>query len=58
MWLDIEHTNEKRYFTWDQDQFPNPSKLLDHMSSFGRKMVTIVDPHIKRDSKYLLLFLF
>jgi alpha-glucosidase (family GH31 glycosyl hydrolase) len=55
MWLDIEHTNEKRYFTWDPTNFPNPTKMIDEMSSFGRKMVTIVDPHMKRDGGYSLL---
>ena len=24
IWLDIEHTDGKRYFTWDQNEFPNP----------------------------------
>ncbi|KAI1725884.1 glycosyl hydrolases family 31 domain-containing protein [Ditylenchus destructor] len=36
MWLDIEHTDGKRYFTWDP----------------GRKMVTVIDPHIKKDDNY------
>jgi len=52
LWLDIEHTHEKRYFTWDREQFPNPARMIDHISSYGRKMVTIVDPHIKRDSNW------
>ena len=24
LWLDIEHTDGKRYFTWDNILFPNP----------------------------------
>jgi mannosyl-oligosaccharide alpha-1,3-glucosidase len=52
LWLDIEHTDGKRYFTWDAIKFPNPVETLTHISSFGRKMVTIVDPHIKVDSNY------
>jgi len=52
LWLDIEHTNEKRYFTWDPSLFPNPRNMIDYMSSFGRKIVTIVDPHMKRDSDW------
>jgi alpha 1,3-glucosidase len=24
VWLDIEHTNGKRYFTWDKHLFPTP----------------------------------
>jgi alpha 1,3-glucosidase len=52
LWLDIEHTNEKRYFTWDIHSFPTPLKMQDQLSQVGRQMVTIVDPHIKRDSNY------
>jgi alpha 1,3-glucosidase len=52
IWLDIEHTNGKRYFTWDKALFPNPKQMIDSLSSHGRKMVTIVDPHIKRDPDY------
>ncbi|KAH3722573.1 alpha 1,3-glucosidase [Pelomyxa schiedti] len=52
IWLDIEHTNGKRYFTWDEHKFPTPELMQDHLASKGRKLVTIVDPHIKRDSNY------
>lgn len=52
IWLDIEHTDGKRYFTWDSKHFPNPSNMISSIAKFGRKMVTIVDPHIKRDDNY------
>jgi len=52
IWLDIEHTNGKRYFTWDTEKFPNPSALLKRIGESGRKLVTIVDPHIKVDENY------
>jgi len=54
IWLDIEHTNGKRYFTWDEKNFPTPLEMIKGISQYGRKMVTIIDPHIKRDSGYLL----
>lgn len=54
IWLDIEHTNGKRYFTWDSYKFPNPIALQNDISSRGRKMVTIVDPHVKRDPSYYI----
>jgi len=41
-----------RYFTWDKISFPNPSEMISGLSSVGRKMVTIVDPHIRRDDEY------
>jgi alpha 1,3-glucosidase len=52
LWLDIEHTKGKRYFTWDEQLFPHPIDMQRNLSSVGRKMVTIVDPHIKRDDSY------
>ncbi|XP_072023564.1 neutral alpha-glucosidase AB-like isoform X2 [Amphiura filiformis] len=54
IWLDIEHTDGKRYMTWDKNKFPNSIEMLDHIAAKGRKMVTIVDPHTKRDSGYKL----
>jgi alpha 1,3-glucosidase len=50
LWLDIEHTDGKRYFTWDKSNFPTPKVMQKNLADKGRKMVTIVDPHIKRDS--------
>ncbi|OQS03108.1 neutral alpha-glucosidase [Thraustotheca clavata] len=52
LWLDIEHTDGKRYFTWDKHAFPTPLKMQAELTHVGRKMVTIVDPHIKRDPNY------
>lgn len=52
LWLDIEHTDGKRYFTWDQHKFATPEAMQGNIKHYGRKMVTIVDPHIKRDSGY------
>ncbi|KAI0980518.1 hypothetical protein GJ496_003799, partial [Pomphorhynchus laevis] len=52
IWLDIEYTNGKRYFTWNADKFPNPTKMTNKLENYGRKLVVIVDPHIKDDSHY------
>ena len=54
LWLDIEHTNDKRYFTWDKPLFPNPKEMQETLWSQGRRMVTIVDPHVKRDNNYYI----
>ncbi len=51
-WLDIEHTDGKRYMTWDATHFPDPKRMINNVASKGRKMVTIVDPHLKRDNGY------
>ncbi|XP_005211697.1 neutral alpha-glucosidase C isoform X4 [Bos taurus] len=52
MWLDIEHTEGKRYFTWDKKRFPNPKRMQDLLRSKKRKLVVISDPHVKVDPNY------
>uniref|UniRef100_V9KDE4 Neutral alpha-glucosidase AB n=1 Tax=Callorhinchus milii TaxID=7868 RepID=V9KDE4_CALMI len=52
IWLDIEHADGKRYFTWDPNKFPNPKGMLQNLETKRRKMVSIVDPHIKIDTDY------
>ncbi|XP_053365399.1 neutral alpha-glucosidase C isoform X2 [Clarias gariepinus] len=49
IWLDIEHTEGKRYFTWDSKLFPNPLDMQLHLQKKKRKLVVISDPHIKAD---------
>ena len=43
-----------RYFTWDKHTFSDPVAMQDNLAASGRKLVTIVDPHIKRDSSYYI----
>ncbi|KAJ1983776.1 glucosidase II [Dimargaris verticillata] len=52
IWLDIEHTDHKKYFTWDKDNFPEPKAMQQTLGATGRQLVTIVDPHIKKDTAY------
>ncbi|TRY55081.1 hypothetical protein DNTS_034510 [Danionella cerebrum] len=52
IWLDIEHADGKRYFTWDPNTFPKPAEMLQSLMENRRKMVAIVDPHIRVDSSY------
>uniref|UniRef100_K3WDY2 Glucosidase II subunit alpha n=1 Tax=Globisporangium ultimum (strain ATCC 200006 / CBS 805.95 / DAOM BR144) TaxID=431595 RepID=K3WDY2_GLOUD len=47
LWLDIDHTDKKKYFTWDEYAFPTPIAMQERVARVGRKMVTIVDPHIR-----------
>ncbi|EEB17338.1 Neutral alpha-glucosidase AB precursor, putative [Pediculus humanus corporis] len=54
IWLDIEHADNKKYFTWDPVRFANPLEMTKNISDKGRKLVVIVDPHIKRDVGYFL----
>jgi Glycosyl hydrolases family 31/Galactose mutarotase-like len=43
LWLDIEHTDGKRYFTWDKNLFPHPKEMQEKLWSQGRRMVRGVD---------------
>lgn len=52
IWLDIEYTDEKKYFTWDESKFPNSIEMEEVLDNKGRKLVTIIDPHIKRADNY------
>lgn len=52
IWLDIEYTESKKYFTWQKDSFPTPEKMLQALDKHKRKLVTIIDPHIKQESGY------
>ncbi|XP_055018231.1 neutral alpha-glucosidase C isoform X2 [Boleophthalmus pectinirostris] len=54
IWLDIEHTDGKRYFTWDPVHFPKPTELQRHLQKKKRKLVVISDPHIKLDPDWSL----
>ena len=42
------------YFTWDAHKFPNSVDMIDKVAAKGRKMVTIIDPHIKKDDNYFV----
>ena len=52
IWLDIEYTDEKKYFTFGPLTFPNPKKMGEHLAKRDRKLVTIIDPHIKNTNDY------
>ncbi|XP_070495450.1 neutral alpha-glucosidase AB [Chironomus tepperi] len=52
MWLDIEYTDSKKYFTWDHQKFPNAVEMMKNLTDMGRHLTFIIDPHIKRDSGY------
>jgi alpha-glucosidase (family GH31 glycosyl hydrolase) len=38
IWLDIEHTDGKRYFTWDNNKFPQPKDMLQGLLDKRRKV--------------------
>ncbi|KAF3912800.1 Alpha-glucosidase [Arthrobotrys entomopaga] len=52
IWLDIEYTDGKRYFTFDPLTFKNPEKMMKNIAKTERKVVLIIDPHIKNVGDY------
>lgn len=38
IWLDIEHADGKRYFTWDPTKFPQPKEMLQGLMDKRRKV--------------------
>lgn len=38
IWLDIEHTDGKRYFTWDPHKFATPKEMLQGIMDKKRKV--------------------
>ncbi|MEZ4300262.1 MAG: glycoside hydrolase family 31 protein [Polyangiaceae bacterium] len=49
MWLDIQHMDGFRSFTWDPATFPDPVELTSALASKGFHTVAILDPGIKID---------
>uniref|UniRef100_A0A5S6QTV9 Glucosidase II subunit alpha n=1 Tax=Trichuris muris TaxID=70415 RepID=A0A5S6QTV9_TRIMR len=54
IWLDIEYPDGKRYFTWDPVKFANSEEMIKNLSAKGRKMVVVIDPHVKKDESWEL----
>jgi alpha-glucosidase len=52
LWLDIDYMDGYRDFTWHPQRFPNPRGLIDDLHAQGFRVVTIVDPGVKRDQHY------
>jgi alpha-glucosidase len=52
LWLDIHHLDQYKPFTWDPERFPDPAGLLRDLRKQGFRVVTIIDPHPKKESGY------
>ena len=52
IWLDIEYADSKKYFTWDSYTFPDPIGMQKQLDDHSRKLVVIIDPHIKNEGGY------
>lgn len=52
LWLDIEHMNGYRVFTWDAEKFPDLAGLVAELGARGLRVITIVDPGVKFEPGY------
>lgn len=50
--LDIHYMQGYRVFTFNEDRFPNPKKLIKDLMDDGIHIVPIVDPGVKEDPEY------
>ncbi|KAJ5517801.1 Glycoside hydrolase family 31 [Penicillium expansum] len=54
IWLDLEYTDDRKYFTWDPLTFPDPKGMQQKLDETERKLVVLIDPHIKNSDKYFV----
>jgi len=52
IWLDLEWTDGRRWFQWDQHSFPDPVSMNKQLDETERKLVVLTDPHIKNEGGY------
>jgi alpha-glucosidase len=52
IYLDIHYMEGYRVFTWNEDRFPDPRRLISDLREQGFRVVTIVDPGVKVDEYY------
>ena len=52
IYLDIHYMDGYRVFTWNEDRFPDPRRLISDLREQGFRVVTIVDPGVKVDENY------
>lgn len=52
LYLDIDYMDDYRVFTWDNERFPNPQKMIADLSEYGFKTIVMIDPGIKVDDEY------
>lgn len=52
LYLDIDHMDGYRVFTWDPQRFPDPAAFVAELAEDGFRVVTITDPGVKVDEDY------
>ena len=52
IWLDLEYTDDRKYFTWEPHSFTDPISMGKQLESHGRNLVVLIDPHLKKLDGY------
>ncbi len=52
LWLDIEYMDGYRVFTWNDETFPHPKRMLKRLDEQGFRTISIIDPGVKVESGY------
>jgi alpha-glucosidase len=52
LWLDIDHMDRRRDFTWDPERFPSPRAMTSELERQGFHTVAILDPGLAADPSY------
>lgn len=52
LYLDIDYMDGYRVFTFDKNKFKDPNKTIGDLKENGFKLVTIIDPGVKKDKGY------
>ncbi|MDO6354741.1 glycoside hydrolase family 31 protein [Caloramator sp. CAR-1] len=52
--LDIDYMDGYRVFTWDKVAFSNHKEMIKELKNMGFKVVTIIDPGVKKDKGYFV----
>lgn len=52
IYLDIDYMDGFRCFTWNNEHFPEPKKMVAELKEDGFKTMVIIDPGIKKDMNY------
>jgi len=52
LYLDIDYMDDYRVFTWNNERFPDPKKMINDLKEQGFETIVMIDPGIKVDDDY------
>ena len=52
LYCDIDYMDNFKVFTWGEKQYPQHKEMIDTLKKHGFKVVTIIDPGVKKEKGY------